>query len=99
MFLLGAAQAHERSGRGEEPDRYALRAGESADRDREVAFAAPDRPVEHEVLALVDEFEALELGSSPVGGHSQVGPVVAVEGLVRGESGLFQEARAFGLLA
>ena len=99
MFLLGAAQAHEQSGRGEEPDRYALLAGESSDRDGEVALADPDRPVEHEVLMPVDELKALELRAPPVGGHSQVGPVIAVEGLVGGEPGLFEQAQAFGLFA
>ena len=99
VLLLGAAQAHEQSGRGEEPDGYAPGAGEPADRDGEVAFAGADAPVEHEVLAPVNELEAFELFASPVGGHVQVGPVVAVEGLVRGESGLFEEADASGLLA
>ena len=55
------------------------------------------RHVEHEVLASGDEVEVLELRAPPVGGHLQVGPVIAVEGLVGGEPGLFEQAQAFGL--
>ena len=51
------------------------------------------------VLASGDEVEVLELRAPPVGGHLQVGPVIAVEGLVGGEAGLFEQAQAFGSLA
>ena len=99
VLLLGAAQAHEQSGRGEEAHRDAPLAGESSDRDGQVALAGADGPVEHEVLASGDEVEVLELRAPPVGGHLQVGPVIAVEGLVGGEAGLFEQAQAFGLFA
>ncbi len=62
-------------------------------------LAGADGPVEHEVLASGDEVEVLELRAPPVGGHLQVGPVIAVEGLVGGEAGLFEQAQAFGSLA
>ena len=67
--------------------------------DGQVALAGADGPVEHEVLASGDEVEVLELRAPPVGGHLQVGPVIAVEGLVGGEAGLFEQAQAFGSLA
>lgn len=99
VLLLGAAQTHEQSGRGEEAHRDAPLAGEPSDRDGQVALAGADGPVEHEVLASGDEVEVLELRAPPVGGHLQVGPVIAVEGLVGGEAGLFEQAQAFGSLA
>lgn len=99
VLLLGAAQTHEQSGRGEEAHRDAPLAGELSDRDGQVALAGADGPVEHEVLASGDEVEVLELRAPPVGGHLQVGPAIAVEGLVGGEAGLFEQAQAFGSLA
>ena len=44
-----AAQPHEQSGRGEEPDRYRAHAREPAQRDREMGLAGADGPVEHEI--------------------------------------------------
>ena len=48
----------------------------------------PASSVEHEVLGVVDELEGRELFASPVGGERGHAPVVAVEGLGLGESGL-----------
>ena len=67
VLLLGAAQTHEQSGRGEEAHRDAPLAGEPSDRDGQVALAGADGPVEHEVLASGDEVEVLELRAPPVG--------------------------------
>ena len=61
VLALRAAQPHEQPGRGEEPDRYRAHAREPAQRDREMGLAGADGPVEHEVLATVDEVERLEL--------------------------------------
>ena len=46
VLLLGAAQTHEQSGRGEEAHRDAPLAGEPSDRDGQVALAGADGPVE-----------------------------------------------------
>ena len=83
----------------DEPRGYRVAAGLSAQRDREVAFAGAHRPVEDEVLVPFDEVEAFEFGASPVGWHSWVGPVVAVELLVRGEGGGFHEPGTPGLVS
>ena len=61
VLALRAAQPHEQPGRGEEPGRYRAHAREPAQRDREMGLAGADGPVEHEVLATVDEAERLEL--------------------------------------
>ena len=55
VLALRAAQPHEQPGRGEEPDRYRAHAREPAQRDREMGLAGADGPIEHEVLATVDE--------------------------------------------
>ena len=60
-----AAQPHEQSGRGEEPGWYRAHAREPAQRDREMGLAGADGPVEHEVLATVDEVERCELRAPP----------------------------------
>ena len=72
VLLLGAAQTHEQSGRGEEAHRDAPLAGEPSDRDGQVALAGADGPVEHEVLASGDEVEVLELRAPPVGASSRL---------------------------
>ena len=72
VLALRAAQPHEQPGRGEEPDRYRAHAREPAQRDREMGLAGADGPIEHEVLATVDEVERLELRAPPVGGHAQI---------------------------
>ena len=95
VLLLGAAQTHEQSGRGEEAHRDAPLAGEPSDRDGQVALAGADGPVEHEVLATVYEVERLELRASPVGGHAQVGPVVSLDVLRVRESRGLEEPGAF----
>ena len=51
-----------------------------------VALAGADGPVEHEVLASGDEVKGSPSCAPPVGGHLQVGPVIAVEGACRRES-------------
>ena len=89
VLALRAAQQHEQPGRGEEPDRYRAHAREPAQRDREMGLAGADGPIEHEVLATVDEVERLELRAPPVGGHAQVRPVVSLDVLrVRESRGL-----------
>ena len=60
VLLLGAAQTHEQSGRGEEAHRDAPLAGEPSDRDGQVGLAAADVAVDlpagpSEVLVLADE--------------------------------------------
>ena len=68
VFLLRAPQAHEQARGGEEPDGYCVHARGSSQGDGEKAFTGTDRPIEHKVLAFVDEFEGLELGTSQSGG-------------------------------
>ena len=55
VFPFRAAQHHKQPGRGEEPDRYRAHVREPAQRDREMGLAGADGPIEHEVLATVDE--------------------------------------------
>ena len=75
-------------------------AGEPSDRDGEVALAGADGPVEHEVLSHPATKSRFSSCARPVGGHLQVGPVIAVEVFVGGEAGLFEQAQAaFGSLA
>ena len=95
VLALRAAQQHEQPGRGEEPDRYRAHAREPAQRDREMGLAGADGPIEHEVLATVDEVERLELRAPPVGGHAQVRPVVSLDVLRVRESRGLEEPGAF----
>ena len=95
VLALRAAQPHEQPGRGEEPDRYRAHAREPAQRDREMGLAGADGPIEHEVLATVDEVERLELRAPPVGGHAQVRPVVSLDVLRVRESRGLEEPGAF----
>lgn len=67
-----------------------------AKRDGEVGLAGAGRPEQDEVLVAADEFQGFDPLSSVVDGEADRGPVVAVEFLVGGESGLFQEPGAFG---
>ena len=66
-----------------------------AQRDREMGLAGADGPIEHEVLATVDEVERLELRAPPVGGHAQVRPVVSLDVLRVRESRGLEELGAF----
>ena len=96
VLVLGLPQPHDQAGGGEEPDGDHALAGEHADRDGQVGLAAAHVAVEHEVLGPVDEFEAGQLLAAPVGWERGHAPVVAVKGLVLGESGLFEQPPAFG---
>ena len=92
VVVLGAAKAHEQVAGGEEAHRDVVQACEASDGDGEVGLAASDVAVEDEVLGVLDELEALELATPPVGGHFETAPVVAVQALGGGESGLADQA-------
>lgn len=92
VVVLGAAKAHEQVAGGEEAHRDVVQACEASDGDGEVGLAASDVAVEGEVLGILDELEALELATPPVGGHFEPAPVVVVEVFGCGESGLADQA-------
>lgn len=96
VLVLGLPQPHDQARGGEEPDGNHALAGEHADRDVQVGLAAADVAVEHEVLGPVDEIQAFQLLTPPVGWERGHAPVVAVKGLVLGEAGLFEQPPAFG---
>ena len=96
VLPLRAAQPHEQPGHGEEPDRYRAHAREPAQRDREMGLAGADGPIEHEVLATVDEKSSVaSCARPPVGGHAQVRPVVSLDVLRVRESRGLEEPGAF----
>ena len=73
VLVLGLPQSHDQARGSEEPDGDHALAGEHADRDGQVGFAAAHVAVEHEVLGPVDELQAFQLPASPVGreqGHA-----------------------------
>lgn len=69
VVVLGAAKAHEQVAGGEEAHRDVVQTCEASDGDGEVGLAASNVAVEDEVLGVLDELEALELATPPVGGH------------------------------
>ena len=74
VLRVGAQQAHDELGGGEEPGRYALQAGLPGQRDGQVGLAGAGRAEHGHVLRVLDEVEGFQCLPPVVDGEAQGRP-------------------------